>query len=50
MQKNVKTMAAKYIKVTLEAVLKAEANTASCGIMYQPKEPKELARYRRNKC
>lgn len=31
----------------LEAVLRMEANSASCGIIYQPKAPEELERYRK---
>lgn len=33
----------------LKAFLHADANSASCIIAYQPKAPKELARYRRTK-
>ena len=36
-------------KAALDVVLRTEANTASCLIMYQPKAPKELMNYRRNK-
>ena len=40
---------AKGMKAALDVVLRTEANTASCLIMYQPKAPKELMNYRRNK-
>ena len=40
---------AKGMKAALDVVLQTEANTASCAIMYQPKAPKELMKYRRNK-
>jgi len=33
----------------LNTFLRADANSASCAIAYQPKAPKELARYRRRK-
>lgn len=39
----------KGMKAALDVVLRTEANTASCLIMYQPKAPKELMKYRRNK-
>lgn len=31
----------------LNAVLRTEANTASCGMAYQPKTPEKLAKFRR---
>ena len=40
---------AKGLKIALDIVLKTEANTTSCLIMYQPKAPKELKNFRRNK-
>lgn len=33
----------------LNTFLRADANSVSCAIAYQPKAPKELARYRRRK-
>lgn len=47
MKKQVIKSVAKGLKVALDIVLQTEANTASCLIMYQPKEPKELTKYRR---
>lgn len=49
MQKKVNPTVAKGMKKVLDAVLRTEANTASCFIMYQPKEPEELKKYRRSK-
>ena len=49
MKKTLNESIAKGLKKALDVVLKTEANTASCLIMYQPKAPKELINYRRNK-
>ncbi len=49
MKKNVKNPVAKGVKEILDIVLKTEANSASCAILYQPKAPKELEKFRRNK-
>lgn len=49
MKKEVTKSVAKGMKVALDVVIRTEANTASCLIMYQPKAPKELMNYRRNK-
>ena len=43
MQKNVKTTVAKGMKTVLDTVLKTEF------IMFQPKAPEELMKYRRSK-
>ena len=40
---------AKGTASVLNAVLRAEANSASCIIMHQPKAPKELEKFRRTK-
>ena len=47
MKKKVTKSIAKGMKAALDVVLRTEANTASCAIMYQPKVPKELTKYRR---
>ena len=47
MKKEVTKSVAKGMKAALDVVLRTEANTASCLIMYQPKAPKELMNYRR---
>ena len=49
MKKEVTKSVAKGMKAAFVVVLRTEANTASCLIMYQPKAPKELMNYRRNK-
>lgn len=49
MKKRVTKSVAKGMNAALDVVLQTEANTASCIIMYQPKAPKELMNYRRNK-
>lgn len=40
MKKKVTKSIAKGMKAALDVVLRTEANTASCAIMYQPKVPK----------
>lgn len=40
---------ARGVAATLNTVLRADANSASCVIAYQPKVPKELARFRNDK-
>lgn len=40
---------AKGIKSVLNMTLRSEANSTSCIIMYEPKAPKELVKFRRNK-
>lgn len=47
MKKNVKEMLQKGTKDILTAVLKMEANSTSCNYVYQPKEPKQLSKFRR---
>ena len=49
MKKQVTKSVAKGVKVALDVVLRTEANTASCAIMYQPKVPNKLMKYRRDK-
>ena len=49
MNKQTKKTVAKGVKNALDMVLRTEANTASCVIMYQPKAPKELMKFRRSK-
>lgn len=48
-KKNLGKQAAKGVAAALDMMLKADANSASCVIAYQPKAPKELARYRKSK-
>lgn len=48
-QKNVSKTVAKATTNVLNTLLRVEANSASCVLFYQPKAPKELARFRREK-
>ncbi len=43
-----KNMAKKTARL-LDSVLKLDANSSSCYVIFQPKAPKELLRYRRKK-
>ena len=47
-KKNFKPLA-KGIAMMLNNVLSVEANSTSCSIVYQPKAPKELVKFRRDK-
>lgn len=49
MKKQISKSVATGIKEILDFMLRTEANTASCAIMYQPKAPKGLLKYRRNR-
>ncbi|MDD3417357.1 MAG: cyclic lactone autoinducer peptide [Lachnospiraceae bacterium] len=40
---------AKGVVTVLNTFLQADANSASCCIMYQPKAPKDLTRFRRRR-
>lgn len=40
---------AKGVVAMLNNVLNVEANTTSCSIVYQPKTPKNLSKFRRDK-
>lgn len=48
MSKLSKTIA-KEMASMLGTVLNVEANSTSCSIVYQPKAPKELSKFRRDK-
>lgn len=48
-QKNLSKPAAKAVANVLNTVLRVDANSTSCVVAYQPKAPKELARFRRDK-
>lgn len=48
-KKNLGKQAAKGVAAALDTILKTEANSTSCIVVYQPKAPKELARYRKSK-
>lgn len=49
MKKEMKKRIAKGTVTVLKMVLSAEANSTSCGLVYQPKAPKELKEYKRTK-
>lgn len=49
MKGKISKLIAKRTVSALNAFLKADANSASCIICYQPKAPKELARYKKVK-
>jgi cyclic lactone autoinducer peptide len=36
-----------HVKGTLDTMLRVEANSASCGVMYEPESPKELSKFKR---
>ncbi|MDO5403266.1 MAG: cyclic lactone autoinducer peptide, partial [Eubacteriales bacterium] len=36
-------------KKVLNTVLKADANSASCGMIYQPKAPEALSRFKKTR-
>ncbi len=48
-KKNFGKKAAKGVAAALDTVLRADANSTSCIVVYQPKAPKELARYKKSK-
>lgn len=35
------------VKGTLDMILRIEANSASCCVIYEPKSPKELSKFKR---
>ena len=49
MEKRISKLSAKGLTLALNAVLRTEANSASCMLLYQPKAPKELSKFRRKK-
>lgn len=46
-EKKQKNTMAKGVASALNKVLKVEANTNSCVVVYQPKAPKSLERYKK---
>lgn len=44
-----KNKLAKGVATALNAMLRVDANSTSCAVAYQPKAPKELARFRSSK-
>ena len=49
LKKKVESKAAELTARTLTHVLRTEANSTACLVAYQPKAPKELGRFRREK-
>ncbi len=49
MKKNGVNKSAKLVAKALNGVLRADANSTSCFIVYQPKVPESLSRFRRTK-
>jgi cyclic lactone autoinducer peptide len=49
MKNNLTKKVAKKTAKVLDSFLSMDANSASCCIVYQPKAPKELERYRKTK-
>ena len=45
--KSVKKMVSKIVKAAAESSLKRDANRTTCGAIYQPKVPANLARYKK---
>lgn len=48
-QKKLSKSAAKATANVLDTLLRADANSASCVVFYQPKAPVKLERFRREK-
>ena len=48
-KKNTASKSAAMAAKVLTNVLKSDANSAACCFAYQPKAPKELSRFRRQK-
>ncbi len=49
MKNNLLKTTAKGIQTILNAFLYVDANSSSCTVLYQPKAPKELSKFRRGK-
>lgn len=49
MKKDRVSKPAKLVAKALNGVLRAEANSTSCFIVYQPKAPEGLSRFRKEK-
>lgn len=49
MKEKISRLVAKGTVLILNSFLRADANSASCCIIYQPKAPKELSKFRRTK-
>ena len=49
MKEKLNKRVAKGAVSVLDAFMRADANSTACCIIYQPKTPKELARFKRKK-
>ena len=49
MNKSLKMQTAKAMVLTLNKILKIDANSTSCGIVYQPKAQKDLEKFKNKK-
>ena len=49
MKKNLSKMAARKITSAMNVFLRIDANSTSCTVVYQPKAPKGLSKFRRTK-
>ena len=49
MKEKAKKKLAKAVKATMDSFLTVDANSASCIIMHQPKAPKGLERFKKQK-
>ena len=49
MKKNLSKMAARKITSAMNVFLRIDANSTSCTVVYQPKAPKGLSKFRRKK-
>ena len=48
-EKNLSKQTAKVVAGTLNKILKVDANSTSCLVVYQPKAPKGLERFKNEK-
>lgn len=48
-QNNVSKKVSKYVASALKNVLRAEANSTSCVVFFQPKAPENLSEFKRMK-
>ena len=49
MKKSLSKMAARKIPSAMNVFLRIDANSTSCTVVYQPKAPKGLSKFRRTK-
>ena len=49
MRKDISKQTAKIVVGTLNKMLRVDANSTSCSVVYQPKAPKSLERFKNEK-